>query len=85
MKGIVETNDTEHLEKNKVMAVISKTYALFYLEKKNLHPSIPAEAEYTAVDSADIFQKYAGAGVEKTLTKREQALIATENLIPLYD
>ena len=85
MKGIVETNDQEHLEKNKVMALISKTYALFYLEKKNVHPSIPLEASYSAIDSPDSFQKYVGAGVEKTLKKRYQALEATKNQIVMYE
>jgi len=85
MKGIVETNDTEHLEKNKAMAMISKNYALFYLEKKNIHPSVPANANFSAIDSPEMFQKYAGAGVEKTLTKRYQALEATKNQIVLHD
>ncbi|MDR0370027.1 MAG: hypothetical protein LBH96_06090 [Candidatus Peribacteria bacterium] len=85
MKGIVETNDTEHLEKNKVMAMISKNYALFYLGKRNLHPSIPVTANFSAIDSPDMFQKYVGAGAEKTLTKRYQALEATKNQIILYN
>ncbi|GHW02632.1 hypothetical protein AGMMS50249_4180 [candidate division SR1 bacterium] len=85
MRGIVESNDTETLEKNKVMALIAKNYALFYLEKKNLHPNIPANATFSAIDSPEMFQKYVGAGAEKTLTKRYQALKETENLIITYD
>lgn len=85
MRGIVETNDTEHLEKNKVMAMISKNYALFYLGKKNIHPSIPENANFSAIDSPEMFQKYVGAGVERTLTKRYQALEETKNQIVLYD
>jgi hypothetical protein len=54
----VETNDTETLEKNKVMAMISKNYALFYLNKENVHPNIPRDANYTAIDDPDFFQKY---------------------------
>jgi hypothetical protein len=54
----VETNDTETLEKNKVMAMISKNYALFYLNKENIHPSISVDASYTAIDDPDFFQKY---------------------------
>jgi hypothetical protein len=56
MKGIVETNDTESLEKNKIMALLAKSYAVFYL--KNVHPNIPTGAIYHAVDDPDIFQKY---------------------------
>jgi hypothetical protein len=54
----VETNDTETLEKNKLMAMISKNYALFYLDKENVHPSIAKEANYSAIDDPDFFQKY---------------------------
>ncbi|HCB51893.1 TPA: hypothetical protein DEP21_05015 [Patescibacteria group bacterium] len=61
LKGIVETNDTEHAEKIKVMNIISKTYALFYLSEKNRHPSIPEGSTYQAIDSPDMFQKYVGA------------------------
>jgi len=41
LEGIVETNDTESLEKNKIMSLVAKTYALFYLQPDNIHPSIP--------------------------------------------
>ena len=85
MKWIVETNDTETLEKNKVMAMISKNYALFYMNKENIHPSISPSANYTAIDNPDFFQKYVWAGLEKTLTKRYQALNATKNQIVMYD
>ena len=85
MKWIVETNDTETLEKNKVMAMISKNYALFYINKENIHPNISPDANYTAIDSPDFFQKYVWAGLEKTLTKRYQALNATKNQIAMYD
>jgi len=60
MRGIVESNDTEHTEKNKTMALLTKNYMLYYIDKKNPHPSIPAAASYNAVDDARIFQKYVG-------------------------
>jgi len=85
MKWIVETNDTESLEKNKVMAMISKNYALFYMNKGNIHPSISPDANYTAIDSPDFFQKYVWAGLEKTVTKRYQALNTTKNQIVMYE
>ncbi len=85
MKWIVETNDTETLEKNKVMAMISKNYALFYMNKWNIHPSISPDANYTAIDDPDFFQKYVWAWLEKTLTKRYQALNDTKNQIVMYD
>ena len=85
MKWIVETNDTETLEKNKVMAMISKNYALFYMTKWNTHPSISPDANYNAIDDPNFFQKYVWAWLEKTLTKRYQALDATKNQIVMYN
>jgi peptidoglycan hydrolase-like amidase len=66
------------------MALLAKSYLLFYLNKKNIHPSIPESASYVAIDSPELFQKYVGAGAEKTLTKRYKALEATKNQVILY-
>jgi hypothetical protein len=59
--GIVETNDQEHEEKNKVMAVLSKQYMVHYLADNNRHPNIPTGANYQAIDDPNQFQKYIGA------------------------
>lgn len=83
LKWIVETNDWESVEKNKVMTMISKSYALFYL--KNTHPNIPSWSDYTAVDSPDVFQKYVWAWAEITLKKRPKALVSTKNLLITFD
>lgn len=84
MKWIVETNDTETIEKNRLMALIAKNYVLFYMNKKNIHPSLPAKANYTAIDNPDLFQKYVWAWLEKTLKKRYKALDLTKNQIVMY-
>ena len=67
------------------MAMISKNYALFYMNKENIHPNISADANYTAIDDPNFFQKYVWAGLEKTLTKRYQALEATNNEVVMYN
>ena len=67
------------------MAMISKNYALFYMNKENTHPSISQDANYTAIDDPDFFQKYVWAGLEKTLKKWYQALNATKDQIVMYD
>lgn len=85
MKWIVETNDTETQTKNDVMALISKSYALFYMDPANQHPNIPNKASYNAVDDSDIFQKYVWAWLEKTLRKRYTALSKTENKLVMYN
>lgn len=63
---IAEWNDQMPFEKEKVMVLLVKTYMLFYLDKWNIHPSIPKQASYNAVDDPRIFQKYVGAWYEKT-------------------
>ena len=85
MKWIVETNDTETLEKNKVMAMIAKNYALFYLNNENNHPSISKNSNYTAIDDPNFFQKYVWAWLENTLTKWYQALESTKNKVVMYN
>ncbi len=84
MKWIVETNDTESQTKNEVMALIAKSYALFYMDPDNVHPNIPTNARYNAVDDPDIFQKYVWAWLEKTLTKWFKALESTKNKLVMY-
>lgn len=90
LKGIVETNDSEDAEKIKTMNLISKGYALFYKNSKNKHPSIPDGAKYTAIDSPEMFQKYVGAGVEKTLKtvpalvdEQKTEVIFYDNYLPI--
>jgi len=63
---IAEWNDQMPFEKEKVMVLLVKTYMLFYLDKWNIHPSIPKQANYNSVDDPRIFQKYVGAWYEKT-------------------
>jgi len=41
MAGIAEGSDTEPYEKQKVLMLISKMYAIFYANGANKHPSIP--------------------------------------------
>ncbi len=85
MRGIIESNDSEPIEKIKVMTLLAKNYVTFYLDSAHRHPSIPANTNYNAVDDARIFQKYAWAGVDKTLTKRKSALESTKNEIVTYN
>jgi len=84
LRGIAETNDSEYPEKIKVMQLISKWYALFYLNGKNKHPSIPVWSSYNAIDNPNSFQKYVGAGLEKTLTKVYTQFEFTKNKLVSY-
>lgn len=67
------------------MALLVKNYALFYIEGKNPHPSLPEDGTYNAVDDPRIFQKYVGAGRESYGQKRLRALRATADEIITYE
>ncbi len=82
---IAESDDNMPFQKIKVMALLAKTYLLFYLNKKNQQPSIPAWAIYNAIDDPRIFQKYVGAGYERTSKLWSKALAQTKNEYLLYD
>ena len=85
LKWIAEWNDQMSFEKLKVMALLAKDYILFYLDKKNKHPSIPLNAKYNAIDDPRIFQKYVGAWFEKTSKVWWKALQQTKNEVILYN
>lgn len=84
IRGIAETNDSESPAKIRAMQLISKWYALFYLTAGNKHTSIPKWASYNAIDNPNSFQKYVGAGLEKTLTRYYQELETTQNQLVVY-
>ena len=58
MRGIAETSDTDDSTKQTLVLLLAKMYTLFYINGKNVHPSIPAGADYQAIDNPDMFQKY---------------------------
>jgi len=85
MKGIAETSDAEHIEKQKLILLLAKTYTLFYINGQNSHPSLPAGWSYQAVDHPDIFQKYVGAWRESTSKVSPRLLQELENYVILYN
>ncbi len=85
LEWIAEWNDQEHIEKLKVMALLAKDYVLFYQNKKNIHPSIPKNASYNAIDDPRIFQKYVWAWFEKTSKLWKKVLDLTKNKIITYN
>ena len=85
MRGIVESKDSDPIEKIKTMTLLSKNYILFYLDPAHRHPNIPIWTEYNAIDDARIFQKYVWAGVDNTLSLRRPALESTQDQIVMYN
>jgi len=85
LQWIAESNDNVPYEKAKVMALLVKSYIIFYFNKKNVHPSIPKQATYNAIDDPRSFQKYVWAGYERTAKQWKKVLKDTENLYIVYD
>jgi hypothetical protein len=84
IRGIAETIESQHPEKLRAMALLIKGYTLFYLWG-NRHPSVPEGVSYQAIDDPRLFQKYVGAGIEQTMTHRQQAVEKTKNQAIAYD
>jgi peptidoglycan hydrolase-like amidase len=84
MKGIAEEPESDDIpeEKRKVIAVLSRSYALHYLvsgyEKFSGKP-------YNASDDPAVFQKYLGYGFEERSPKWQQTLKDTEGEVLFVD
>jgi len=85
MKGIAETSDAEHKEKQKLILLLAKMYALFYITGQNPHPSIPSWSSYQSVDHPDIFQKYVWAWWESTSKVSSALLQEIKDYVILYN
>ncbi len=85
MKGIAETSDNDNIEKQRLILLLAKMYALFYINGENAHPSIPAWADYRAIDNPDMFQKYAWAWWERTSKMSSSLLADIQDKVVMYD
>lgn len=85
LAGMAEASDREPLEKTKVLALLTKSYALYYIAWSGPHPSIPKDAAYQAIDDPRFFQKYVGVTWEKTSKNWPIAVEATKNTYLLYN
>jgi len=81
LQGIAEVSNNDPFEKQKVLAVLARTYAKFYLEPENRKfPNKP----YDASDDPDIFQKYLGYGYELRSPNFVKAVQATSGEVVTY-
>lgn len=82
MKGVAEVPETDDQpeDKRKVIAVLSRSYALHYLISG--YEKFPGQP-YNAADSPAIFQKYLGYSFEERAPKWQQVLIDTEGEVVL--
>ncbi len=84
LKGIGEAWDDQPYQKIKAMTLLVKGYIIFYLEKKNLHPSIPTESYYNAIDDPRFFQKFVGKWFIKVWKKWQKAIKDTKGRYIIY-
>lgn len=84
MKWIAETSDSDDKEKQKIILLLAKMYAIFYLGGKNIHPSIPVGSNYEAIDNPEMFQKYVWAWREKTSKMSANILSSIQKKVIMY-
>lgn len=81
MAGIAEESETAEFEKLKTMAVLTRSYALHYLQSKyKKYPSFP----YDASDSPEEFQKYRGYSSSLRAKNWKKAIDATKGEVITY-
>ena len=80
LKGLAEVSNSAPLEKQKVMAIIARSYAGYYLIKDKKFPGMP----YDLDDDPNISQKYLGYGYEKRSPAFAAAVLATEGKVVTF-
>lgn len=80
LKGLAEVSNSSPYEKQKLMAIIARSYALYYLTKAEKFPGLP----YNLDDSPDVSQKYLGYGYEKRSPAFIQAVNDTQGMVVTY-
>lgn len=79
--GLAETGSQTHSEKHKVMSILARSYAAFYMQPQNTKfPGAP----YDGDDSPERFQKYLGYSYEVRNPQFTAAAKATTGLVVKY-
>ncbi|MDH5597359.1 MAG: SpoIID/LytB domain-containing protein, partial [Candidatus Peregrinibacteria bacterium] len=82
LKGLAEVSNTAPTEKQKVIAVLARTYAKFYMsDTSRKFPGMP----YDGSDDPAIFQRYLGYGVETRSPNFVSAVGATTDVVVTYN
>jgi hypothetical protein len=79
--GLAELPNNEQYEKQKAIAVLARTYALFYLDPQNR--KFPGQP-YDASDDPAIFQKYLGYNYEQRTPRFSEAVNETKGEVVTY-
>ena len=80
--GLAEVQNNQLEEKRKTLAVLARTYALFYLDPLNRKFS---GKPYDGSDDPDVFQKYLGYGYEKRSPNFKQSVKDTEGEVVIFE
>jgi len=81
VKGIAEVSNGDPSEKLKTMAILARTYALYYIYEDEKFPGFP----YHLNDDPEYCQKYLGYGYELRSSNMAAAVKATDGLVVTYD
>lgn len=81
VKGIAEVSNGDPTEKLKTMAILARTYALFYIEIDEKFPGAP----YDLNDDPEVCQKYLGYGYEDRSPNMASAVEETEGMVVTYE
>jgi len=82
LRGLGEVSNSASLEKQKVIAVLARTYARFYMQEENRKfPGMP----YDGNDDPAVFQKYLGYGLEARSPNFVGAVMLTEDEVVTYN
>ena len=82
IKGLAEVSNSAPFEKQKVIAVLARSYARFYMSDDNRKfPGLP----YDGSDDPAVFQRYLGYGVEVRSPNFVGAVAITKDEVVLYD
>lgn len=81
IQGVAEVPENSTHEKKKVMSILARTYALFYLDPANR--KFPGKS-YDASDNPDVFQKYLGYTYEMRSPDFSKAVTETRGLVVTY-
>ncbi|MDP4007871.1 MAG: SpoIID/LytB domain-containing protein [Candidatus Peregrinibacteria bacterium] len=83
--GIAEVSNTDHVEKIKTLAVIARTYAKYYIDRRGTAEVKFPGKPYDLDSSPDVSQKYLGYGLEKRSPKIKAGIDATRGEVVTYE
>ena len=82
LRGLAEVSNDAPAEKQKVIAVLARTYAQYYMDQTHRKfPGLP----YDGSDDPNVFQRYLGYGVEIRSPNFVKAVEETENKVVTYE